>query len=872
MFGSLPLLTPLVLALRNMRVRWMRTALTCLGIVLGVAVILAIAITNESTLRSLRSVFDEASGRASLVVLPTAGDGEGLDETAAARAAGQPGVVTAAPTVIGTTLLARDVESWQFAVSLSGQAVGSSLQILGVDPELDPLVRQYALAGGRWLQGEAYEAVLSETYAGDKDLRVGDDLVIVAAGGQERLRIVGLVRREGAGLLNDGQVAFVPLPVAQDLFGRAGYLDEISIVAALEVANAPAALEALKDRLGERLGRGYDVTYPAERGRLVTQMLSTYQQGLSFFSVIALFVGAFLIYNAFTMTILERTRELGLLRALGMSSGQVLGLVLTEAVTLAVLGSALGLGFGMALARGLIAMLGVVLASDLSAFSVPPGGLLQSLLVGGLVTVGSALAPAAQAARTSPLEALRTAGAQAAGRPRRPAWLVGGALIFVAWAALYALPVRPEAGFAVGGLAILLLLLGATLMVPAVVGLAERLVRPAAVLAFGAEGVLGSGNVRRATGRTALTVAALLVGIAMVIATSSLSGAFTHDLTSWVETALGGDLYVRSPQPMREQFERQLAALPGVEGITKIRYFAVRAAASALASGADGDTSLIYAAIDPATYQSVGEFQFAANQGDPRANWARFARGDALFISTVVADRYQVQQGDTLRLVTRRGEHDFYVAAVAVDFTGQGYIVTGHWDDMRRWFAQSGVDRFTIGVAPGYTSQQVAETIEARYQAARNVSVETTEDFKQKITGLSAQSFRLFDVLGLIGLVVAALGVINTLMMNVLERQREIGSLRSLGLTRWQITKMVLAEAGTLGLIGGAFGLAFGYVLSQVFVDAVNAMVGYDLQYIFIPAPFLAGAGLALGVSQVAALYPAWKAAGVNIVEAIKHE
>jgi putative ABC transport system permease protein len=450
--------------------------------------------------------------------------------------------------------------------------------------------------------------------------------------------------------------------------------------------------------------------------------------------------------------------------------------------------------------------------------------------------------------------------------------MAGGALIFVAWAALYRLPWRPEVDYGASSTAVLLLLLGATLTVPVVVGLAERLVRPVAWLAFGNEGRLGSGNVRRATGRTALTVAALLIGIAMVIATSSLGDAFTHDILAWVETALGGDLYVRAPLPMREQFERQLAALPGVGAVTKIRYFTIKAAPSALPPGSLAEPNLIYAGIDPATYRGVGEFQFAANQGDPQANWDRFAQTDALFISTVVADRYQVQQGDTLRLVTRRGEHDFYVAAVAVDFTGQGYIVTGHWDDMRRWYAQSGVDRFTIALAPGYTSQQVRQTIEDRYQATRNITVETTEEFKQKVLDLSAQSFRLFDVLGLIGLVVAALGVINTLMMNVLERRREIGSLRSLGLTRWQTTKMVLAEAATLGMIGGAFGLAFGYVLSQVFVDALNEMANYDLQYVFTPAPFIAGLFLALGVSQAAALYPAWRAAGVNIVEAVKHE
>ncbi len=282
--------------------------------------------------------------------------------------------------------------------------------------------------------------------------------------------------------------------------------------------------------------------------------------------------------------------------------------------------------------------------------------------------------------------------------------------------------------------------------------------------------------------------------------------------------------------------------------------------------------TIIFAAIDPDTYRAVGEFQFAANQGDPEANWARFRQGDALFISTVVADRYNVKQGDNLRLVTRRGEHDFYVAAVAVDFTGQGYIATGTWNDMRHWFAKTGVDRFTISIAPGYTTQQVSKIIEDKYKKSQSITVETTDEFKNKVLTLSEQSFRLFDVMGYIGMVVAALGVINTLMMNVLERQREIGGLRSLGLTRWQTTKMVLAEAATLGAIGGAFGMAAGYFLSQIFVDALNALSGYDLQYIFAPHLFLVAALIALVVSQIAALYPAWKAGGVNIVEAIKHE
>jgi putative ABC transport system permease protein len=872
LWGKFAHLTPVLLSLRHMRARWMRTALTGLGIVLGVAVILAISITNDSTLQSIRSVFEEASGKSSLLVQSSSADGGGFDEAIVARVRALDGVVAAAPSLQAATLLASDAQNWQLAFGIGGVASGTNLLVIGVDAEIDPQVRQYEFTAGRWIEGEAYEAVITRKYADEKRLAVGDDLAILIPGGQERLRVVGLISRNGAGLLNDGVVAFAPLKVAQDLFDRGADIDALDVMVTPDLANSPDALEQLKERLAQRLGAAYEVSYPASRGQLVTQMLSTYQQGLSFFSVVALFVGAFLIYNAFSMTVLERTRELGLLRALGMTRAQILGLVLAEALVLAVLGSVMGVGFGLALARGLIWMLGAVVAAEVNLLTVPLDGLIQSLLVGGLVTVGSALLPAVRAARVSPLEALRVGGAHGAGDARQRLWFAGMCLIFAAWAALYRIPWRRVVSFYVGQTAILVLLFGATLLVPVVVGLAERMTRPAALIVFGNEGRLGAGNVRRSPGRTSLTVASLMVGLAMVIANSSLAAAFTHDITAWVETALGGDLYVRAPLPMREQFGRQLAALPGVAGITKIRYFSVRVAPSAVPPESSGQDTIIFAGIDPDTYRAVGEFEFAANQGDPDANWARFAQGGALFISTTVAGRYNLEQGDSLRLITRRGEHDFFVAAVAVDFTGQGFIVTGAWDDMRRWFSQSGVDRFTISLAPGYTTDEVRKTIEDKYQASRNVSVETTQEFKQKVLTLSELSFRLFDVLGLIGLVVAALGVINTLMMNVIERQREIGGLRSLGLTRWQTTKMVLAEAATLGVIGGAFGLGFGYVLSQIFVTSLNELAGYDLQYLFAANVFLSGVFIALGVAQVAALYPAWKAAGVNVVESIKHE
>jgi putative ABC transport system permease protein len=191
---------------------------------------------------------------------------------------------------------------------------------------------------------------------------------------------------------------------------------------------------------------------------------------------------------------------------------------------------------------------------------------------------------------------------------------------------------------------------------------------------------------------------------------------------------------------------------------------------------------------------------------------------------------------------------------------------------MKRWFSESGSDRFTIKINSNYPTANVAEKIETRYQSRRNISVQTNEAFQESITVLMDQAFNLFDVLNLIGVIIGALGVTNTLTMNVIERRREIGGLRSLGMTRSQVLQMVLAEALALGTMGGVYGLGFGYVIAQILVMGMNMLNGYELEFIFTTQPFLIGAVIALVVAQGAALLPARRAARVNIVEAIKHE
>jgi putative ABC transport system permease protein len=857
------------LAVRNLWARKTRTFLTTLGIVLGVAVILAINITNSSTLASINTIFDEASGLAHLVIVPSSYTGNtGFPESTLGRVSGVPGVKAAVPSVQAFTLLAAEARGWEYTFSLGGTS-GNRLLLFGLDPTVDQLARQYKLNAGRFLQpGErSYSAVFTQDYADEHNLTVGKDVDILLPTGTQTLRVVGIVRKDGPGLMNSGAVAFVPLGVVQELFARGGQLDQIDVVAQPEVAASTTRLADLRRALQDKLGGKYLVNYPAQRGQVVSQQLATYQLGLQFFSMIALFVGGFLIYNAFTMTIVERTQEIGLLRALGVSRRQMLRLVLIEAALLGVIGSALGVLFGLVLAQGLIAIMGTITATEIVRVDVPPDGLITSLLVGLGVTLASALLPALRATRISPLAALRIRGAdEPAGAPRRLGFVAGVELVVVGMLFIYVIPLRPSMVYPVGSSMVFWMLLGATLMVPRSIDVLERFVRPVIGRLFGREGAIGAGNIQRSRGRTSLTVAALMVGISMVISIGAMSRSFQNDIDAWVNTSVGGDLIVRSPLEMQLDFGTRLAAFDGVTAVTPARYFGVRRAGNA----AD-DLALVYQAIDPATYWDVASFQFAEDKDQIEAMKQDFAAG-GLFVSTTVADHYQLKRGDVIELETRRGVQPFKVAGLVSDFTGQGFVINGSIEVMRRYFGLNDVDRFTLKLAPGADVPAVKRAIEDRYGQSRHIQVETTESFRNRIRELTNRAFSLLDVLASIGVIVAALGVINTLMMNVLERRREIGALRSIGMTRTQVIRMILAEAGALGGIGAVFGIGFGVLLSRVFVEGMRVTTGYRLEFSLPPQSLALALFIALAVSQLAALYPAWKGSRVNIVEAIKHE
>jgi len=339
------------------------------------------------------------------------------------------------------------------------------------------------------------------------------------------------------------------------------------------------------------------------------------------------------------------------------------------------------------------------------------------------------------------------------------------------------------------------------------------------------------------------------------------------DVQEWVNGYMGGDLYVYSSMPMRLEFGDRLEAIDGVYAAAPGRYLYVTV------KQPDGSNDTVALnVVDPAKHAEVGAFTFTETMGDEAQSMARFGQGDAVFLASMIAGRYGLGVGDKIAIQTRRGLRDFEIAGVVVDFYDQGKVIEASWRDMRLYFRVEDVNAFQVGVDPGHDPQEVMDTIEELYGTRRDVTAFSNQAMKDMVTSMTATVSSLFTVLSSIAVVVASLGVVNTLLMNVMERTREIGMLRGVGMTRWQVTKMILAESAVMGLLGGALGIGVGMLLARVFVDGANAMQGYDLAYRMPVKALIYALVVALGVSQVAALWPSRRAARLHVIEALQYE
>ena len=856
----------LKLSLRSIQQHPLRTLLSILGITIGVAAILALRITNQASIQAITRLFEESSGRVDLTISPSNED-LNLTETTIRIAENFPDVELVLPVVEARSAIPTESTESDLQLSFFGIEGGAFL-LHGIDPLLEPQVRDYEITAGRFLGDDlnVYEVVLVEDFASDEEIVLGDRIEIVTPNGIERLRVVGLMARQGPGQINNGNFGVIPIMAAQQIFNRVGEFDRLDLL--LTESSNSQAVEALRTALQARLGDKYSVTYPANQGQRMSQMLFNYQIGLNFLSGIALFVGAFLIYNAFAMTVVERTREFGMLRTVGMTRNQILSMVLLEALAMGILGSALGLLLGIFGARGLAGLVGSLIGAPLTAdLDVPAGAVILSLAVGLIVTLLGALMPSLQASRVSPIAALRVRGRSQNGWFSRSGWKLGLAMLLVSTAVLFWNPFPYDPQFILGSLTVFLMFGGVTLLMPSTISLWEKITRPLMRLTFRNSGLIGSKNIQRSKIRTTLTTVALLIGVAMILVVRIMIGSLSGDLLTWLDGYFGGDIYAHSSIPLRSELAGQISGVAGVVAATPINYYEIEI------QPPTGDPEpLLFMAIDPATYPRVTQFVFSDSAVDPLAALSRLNQGDAVFVSSVMAEKYGYAPGDALWIKTNQGWKDFEVAAVVVDFYNQGMVLTGSRHDLRRYFRSNEISTLLINIQDDADISVVMDNIDKQFGQRYNLSLVSNTNLREDISTLLDQAFSMFDVMAVLAVAIASLGIVNTLTMNILERRREIGMLRAIGMTRGQVVRMVLAEAGLMGLVGGGIGLGFGILLSRIFLSGMTAMSGYKLDFIVPLGGVITSLIVALVVTQVAALYPAQKAAKTDILAAIQYE
>jgi putative ABC transport system permease protein len=835
-------------AWRTLAARPLRALLTLVGIALGVAILFAALTTNAGIEATIGRTVGNLLGRADLRV-----EGfteRGLSAASLAAIGETAGVDVASPILERKTYLAPD------PLAPPAPALQRPVTVLGIDPATYPELHDLDVVTGVGLDDAGSAgALVTERMAREAGLTLGSTIALQGAGEPRVEPIVGIVSGDGPLATTDGRTVLVGLTEARAVFGLDG-LSRVDI--GLGSGATPGAVAA---QLEQRLtAEPYILSTPADLAATMRASTVDFQATTALIAALALFGGAFLIFNTLSMTIVERAREVGLLRAAGATRRQVNGLVLVQGLLIGLTGTALGLILGTGLAAIVAWYLGAAGIVAIDGPVLGPSSVALALGVGALVTLAAAVEPADRAARIPPIEALRPTGIGRTIRARLR-WLVAVFLV-VALAGVVLWPASAGGLGIVRWLAVYGILLAATLLTPVLLGpLGAVATAPFRLVAPGSA-LLVRGALLRDRSRTTLTVGALTVGLAMIVALGGVAHDARRAATAWIAGVVPGEIIATSIRPIGidEPVQDDLRAAPGVARVSPFATFEV----------AFRGIRLDAAAVSGADLLADGRLTIVDGERTGALN-ALDAGGSAI-VPAALARTLGLRVGDGMTFPVGDGR-DVTLRIVGVaertipGRTGETILVG--WPDATDGFGVSGADAFAVRFRPGATTAQR----EGIVTVARGDGLEANpvERIAGAVDDALSQVFGLFDVLALIAVIIAALGIVNTLTMNVYERVREIGVLRASGMTRSQVWRMVVVEAGVLGIVGAILGCVTGLLAGQAMIGLGG---GAALSLPFEPdwRTILAAAAFGVVVAMLAAIWPARLAARLSIVRAVQYE
>ena len=836
----------------------LRVSMTTLGIALGVAVFFAIRTANAALLDSLTLTVERLAGKSTLQI--SAGE-TGFPEATLDTVRATPGVKLAEPVIEVVANTAFHEEG--------------SLLILGVDTTGDQQLREYEfdrsqtqIADPLTYLAQPNSILLSRTFADRHGLRIGDHFPAFSAHGKMDFVVEGVFKPTGLGAVFGGNIAVMDVYSAQVVFDRGHNFDRIDLM------NAPGvSVSDLQKRLQARLPPGIEVERPETKGQSLENAVAAMRIGMMITSFIALLVGLYIIFNSFTIAVNQRWKEIGILRAVGVERENINRMFLVEALAMGVTGSAVGIVAGYFLAIGASTAMASIAGSVYGIVSTevaPRMHLDYALTAFGLgvaASLGGAWMPARAASYLNPILALHNIEA----RQKESALGWGRATLGAALLALSVLLIE----FSPSGVGMTfqlsyaaLMLIGLTVLLPLLVDWSARAVRPVMDRLGGSEGALAVDAMIQSPRRSAATVGALMIGLMSVYSTAAYIQSYKMMVSRWTTQLLNSDIVVTSSTLLRsssyhfsEDLGKKFASLPGVREVENVRFVLVPY---------ESDS----AAIVSIEMTGFLERSMNAIQGGNRETLqALMPRGQGVILSKNFAAKWHLKVGDHAHLNSPTGPLDLPILGIVEDYRSDKGTIFMDRSVYKQYWNDSAVDFIDVELKPGQNANVVKREVQGVTDGTEHALVYTKLEFEGWINAIVDKFFMLNYMQLVVAVIVAIVGIANTLVISVAERHREFGVIRSIGGYRSQIRKMVLLEAFSIAVVGVVVGSIAALFDTEFLSRTVSTVLtGYDVPFYFPWLLILETLPAVIGVSLLAGWIPARHAMQASVIEAIGYE
>jgi putative ABC transport system permease protein len=868
------------LAWRRLRQQLFQYLLCLLGVALGVAMMVSIDLANGSAQRAFELSTDAIAGHTTHRIVAIAPSG--VDESVYRTLRRELGFTKAAPVVEGYVL----------AKNLGNQA----MHLVGVDLFAEAPFRDYFGTGevgqdadkgnataeaGKLTQllTEPNTVVIGQDIAAQYGVALGDPLTLDLAGQSTIARVVGIVNPAN-NVTNQAlsSLMFTDIATAQDILGMAGHLSHIDLI-----INRAPQLQSIKTVLPEGIRLE---TAEAEKNA-VKQMTAAFRLNLTALSLLALIVGMFLIYNTVTFSVVQRRPLFGVLRCLGVTPGQLFTMIMGEAAVLAVLGSVLGVGLGIVLAQGIVGLITQTINDfyfvvSVQQVSIPQTTLLKGLVVGTTAALLSSLVPAIEAMRTAPQTIMQRSALEGSVRKLLP-WLV------LAWVGTtlggIGLLRIPSTSLVLAFTGLFSILLGSALLTPPITAGAMQVLTPISDKLLGIIGRLAPRDIVRSLSRTSVAIAALMVAVSVIVGVSIMVGSFRGTVVQWLEQTLQADIYVSPPSTTANRVFGKLDPFivedirhwPELEAV--VTYNDANVAVKALTYEVQGQ---------PVTQSTNRQVKLISAEGDvshgrrpyawkrtPNVDpWTFLDAGEGVIISEALTARENLKEPPTaITLDTPSGLREFPVIAVFYDYSSdQGTVLLDN-DVYQSLWKDDSVASLGLFVKPGQDVDKLAAQVRQQFQTRQTLVAQSNRNLRQDSLDIFDRTFAITQALRLLAIIVAFIGVLSALMSLQLERTREVGILRAMGMTPRQFAAMTLLETGLMGSIAGFLAMPLGYALAWILIYVINIRsFGWTLQMQLAPSYFWQAWAVAVIAALLAGIYPAVRMGKMVIATAVREE